>query len=61
MHLSRPSFWIHDTFFGIVGFIMALYYLVWAAEAVRDTKSGLNHQKRIAELEQEIAKLTQTT
>jgi hypothetical protein len=43
--------------FGIVGYVMALYYLFWAADAVRDTEKGIDPKQKVKELEDKIALL----
>ena len=43
--------------FGIVGFVMAIYYLFLAVNAVRDTKAGVDHKKEMERIKDEIKKL----
>jgi hypothetical protein len=44
-----------------VGFVMALYYLILAADAVRDTTRDVDPRERAKELEKLIAKLEAET
>ena len=43
--------------FRTIGFVMALYYLVWAANAVRTPKTIADPETKIKELNDEIARL----